>query len=164
MVIIIAGLPGSGKSYFAERLAQRISGAYISTDRIRKEMLRSRTYSNQEKQAVYEEMVMRMRAAAIRKENIILDGTFYKEELRLHFKQALPPGIGVYLIEVVADEALIRERLQKPRADSDADYAVYQLIRLQWEPIQEPHLTLHSSRNNIGEMLQEAIHYISKDQ
>ncbi|SFP80598.1 hypothetical protein SAMN05444277_10244 [Parafilimonas terrae] len=34
MIVIIAGLPGSGKSYFAGRIAQMLSVAYINNDKI----------------------------------------------------------------------------------------------------------------------------------
>ena len=38
MVVIVFGLPGSGKSYFASRLAGIISADYINSDRVRREI------------------------------------------------------------------------------------------------------------------------------
>jgi len=35
MIIIVFGLPGSGKSYFASKLAERINARYINSDVIR---------------------------------------------------------------------------------------------------------------------------------
>lgn len=35
MIILVAGLPGPGKSYFAEKLAGILSAVYLNTDRIR---------------------------------------------------------------------------------------------------------------------------------
>ncbi|WP_343674205.1 AAA family ATPase [Chitinophaga sp.] len=160
MVIIIMGLPGSGKSYFAERLAGVLQAEYASSDRIRKAMIPNRTYSASEKEQVYEEMLHRMQLAITEGRNIILDGTFYLNSLRQKYIKHAQPVCTIIFIEVRADESVIRERLKQPRADSEADFNVYKLIQSQWEPLQEPHLTLHSTNENITEMLEIAHQYI----
>jgi len=38
MIIIVCGLPGSGKSFFAHRLAAKLDALHISSDKTRKEM------------------------------------------------------------------------------------------------------------------------------
>ncbi|UPK67253.1 AAA family ATPase [Chitinophaga filiformis] len=158
MVIITTGLPGSGKSYFAERLAKAIDAEYVNTDRLRKTMLSTRTYSTQEKQAVYDEMLRKMQRAIQEKRDIVLDGTFYKKDIRRKFIQEAKDGL--IFIEVQAPEALIQERLQQTRADSEADYKVYQIVKAQWEPLEEEHLVLQSTDKNITGMLQTAIDYL----
>lgn len=160
-VIIVAGLPGSGKSYFAERLAGRIGAVYLSSDRIRKEMLPKRTYSDLEKLAVYDAMRERMEKALSQEEDVVADGTFFTREIRKRFVSSLPPTIEQYMIEVVAAESLIWTRLQRPRADSEADFSIYQAILSQWEPIDRPHLVLHSTDANIDDLLQTACLYLS---
>jgi len=40
MVIIVFGLPGSGKTWFAKTLAARIKAVYISTDQLRNSLIR----------------------------------------------------------------------------------------------------------------------------
>ena len=159
MVIMIMGLPGSGKSYFAIQLAQRIDADYFSSDRIRNEIISKKTYSENEKMAVYNEMLARMLNAVKEDRNVILDATFYKEKLREQFTNEIK-GINVFYIEVVADEQTAMERLNKTRPDSDADFEVYKKIELEWEPLNQPHLILHSTNNNIEEMLKKAINYL----
>lgn len=160
MVVIVTGLPGSGKSYFAVQLADRIGAVYINSDSVRKEMFQVRTYTISEKLAVYDEMVSRMQAAVGLGKNVILDATFYKEKLRQKFEQSLPADVIIHLIEVMATESLIRKRLRHLRPDSEADFGIYQLIRDEWESIQQHHLTLHSTNKNIDEMLDDALEYI----
>ena len=63
MIIIVLGLPGSGKSYFASRFAKLIHADYINSDRIRKSMFPARSYSEREKASVYNEMLELMRQA-----------------------------------------------------------------------------------------------------
>lgn len=159
MVVMVTGLPGAGKSFFAARLAERLEGEHISSDRIRKKMFMYRTYGSQEKQAVYEEMLHRLQIAALIR-NVIVDATFHKEKMRKMFLEALPKNVPVFVIEVVAEQNLIHKRLQKPRQDSEADFSVYELIRNEWEPVQSPHLTVMSTDSNIEDMLNKAERYI----
>ncbi|SHN25112.1 hypothetical protein SAMN05216311_107316 [Chitinophaga sp. CF418] len=152
------GLPGSGKSYFAERLATSINAMYINTDRLRKAMINTRTYSTDEKLSVYDEMLQKMQAAVQRKKDIVLDGTFYRKDIRRKF--ILEAKDGITFIEVQAPEALIQERLQQKREDSEADFKVYHIVKAQWEPLEREHLILQSTDKNITDMLQRAIDYI----
>lgn len=160
MVIIIMGLPGSGKSFFAARLAALLHAAYASSDHIRKSIFPVRTYSLKEKEQVYEEMINRMRRSISEGKNIVIDGTFYLESIRQKFIRNASPNCTIIFIEIVATEAIIRERLKTSRKDSEADFNVYQSLKIKWEPLQEAHLTLHSTDENIAEMLEIANQYI----
>lgn len=62
MVVLVMGLPGSGKSYLARRLAELIGATYISSDRVRRDLFPAARYTAEEKAGVYEEM--QTRAAA----------------------------------------------------------------------------------------------------
>src|SRR4249920_2609436 len=105
MVIIIFGLPGSGKSYFASRLAKRIHADYINSDRIRKKMFPDGTYSEREKQSVYDEMLELMRRLMRQNKNAVLDATFYKEDIRKQFIDGAANAGRIHFIETVSDEA-----------------------------------------------------------
>ena len=156
MVIVVFGLPGSGKSYFAARLAIEIKADYVNSDRLRKEMFPVRTYSEQEKAAVYNVMLAKMRRAVKQNKNVVLDATFHNNETREPFTQAGKKKDRICFIEITAGEDLISRRLQKERAYSEADFEVYKLIRRQWESLKEPHLLLESTDENIESMLQKA--------
>ncbi|AEV98649.1 hypothetical protein A4D02_34870 [Niastella koreensis] len=158
MVILVTGLPGCGKSYFAEKLATAIRADYINSDRVRKTMFPIRTYSTKEKLSVYDEMLKKMQQAMQEKKDIVLDATFYSDDIRKKFSGEA--GNSVSVIEVQADETLIKERLQQKRTDSEADFKVYHLIKTQWEPISDKHLILQSNNKNIKEMLQTAFNYL----
>src|SRR3954469_25860175 len=153
MVIIVFGLPGSGKSYFACRLASMINADYINSDKLRKEIVANRTYSENEKLAVYKMMLSKLIDAKNQNKNVVLDGTFYKDEIRRIFIDEVDKAGGIVFIEVIADENLINDRLQKTREDSEADFEVYKKIKAQWQPLDEPHLVLKSTNDNINEML-----------
>ena len=160
MIIIVFGLPGSGKSYFASRLAKTINAAYLNSDQLRKEMFTARSYSEQEKAAVYNVMLLEMKVAVSQNMRLVLDATFYKSETRETFIREMEGKGDIFFIEVMANEDLIRERLKKERPYSEADFNVYKLIRQHWEPMTEPHLVLESTDENIDNMLQRAGQYL----
>ena len=49
MIVIVFGLPGSGKSYFASHLASMINADYINSDKVRRTMFDTRTYQKRKK-------------------------------------------------------------------------------------------------------------------
>lgn len=157
-VIVIFGLPGSGKSYLAQNLAVKLHADYISSDSLRKELMAKATYTLDEKEMVYQQMFKRASEALINGRAVVLDGTFYKDSWRQGVKEfsESPP----VFIQIKADSEVIRQRLSKKRVDSDADFAVYKLIESQFEPFTQEHLVLYSTNDNLDQMLQSAQEYI----
>ncbi len=161
MIILVAGLPGSGKSYFARHLAQLLDAEYINSDQVRDQLGFRGKYSSDDKQSVYSEMSLLAQKGLHLNTRVVLDATFYLESIReIFFKLALDNRVPVYIMEVVAEESLIRQRLKKERKDSEADFAVYRKLKKQFEPIAENHLRLASTNDNIKEMLELAMSYI----
>lgn len=160
MIVIVFGLPGSGKSYFASRLAKMINAGYVNSDRLRKEMFEKRTYTEQEKAAVYHAMLEKMKDAVDENRNLVLDATFHKSKTRKPFIEETKGKESIFFIEVKADENTIRKRLKKDRPDSEADFEVYKFIKKEYEPLNTEHLLLESTDENIDSMLQKAAGYL----
>ena len=163
MIVIVFGLPGSGKSYFAAHLANKINADYINSDKVRRAMFDTRTYSINEKLSVYSEMLTQMKEVVKQNKNLVLDATFYKNDIRKKFLDEAVEAVGegsIFFIEVKAEESIIRKRLQEKRVDSEADFEVYKKVKKQWEPLQEDHLVLQSTNYNIDEMLYKAADYL----
>src|SRR6266496_4039857 len=125
MIIFVFGLPGSGKSYFASHLANMINADYINSDRIRREMFHNRTYSIKERLSVYNKMQVQMKEAVRQHKNVVLDATFYNNDIRKNFLDESKDIDDVIFIEVRAEESLIKERLKRSRLDSEATLEVY---------------------------------------
>jgi|SRR5690554_695938 len=160
MVVIVFGLPGSGKSFFASRLAEKIHAEYVNSDRVRKELFVKREYTEDEKKAVYRKMLESMNEAVEQNQDLVLDATFHKKETRELFVKEMGKKGSLFFIEVQADEAVIRERLKEKRPYSEADYEVYKIISQKNEPLSTPHLILQSTNDNIGAMLENAMTYL----
>lgn len=160
--VIVFGLPGSGKTYFAEKLATRINGLHISSDTIRQGLQQSHKYHQQSKMEVYLEMLNLMEKAIRNKQNTVLDATFYKSAIRNLFKEkARVLNNPLYFIEIRADESTIRDRVNKKRKDSEADLEVYFKIKHVFEPLKDNHLVLHSGKGELDSMLDKALDYIN---
>ena len=158
MIILVMGLPGSGKSYFASRFAERIHAGYINSDRIRRQRFPPSSYTEKEKTAVYDEMLDAMRQAVRQDKDLVLDATFYRDDIRRRFIDEA--GGDIVLMEVAAEEGVIKKRLMQKRTGSDADFEVYKRIKAQWEPLHGHRLILTSSDHNIEDMLREAVGYL----
>ncbi len=159
MIIIVFGMPGSGKSFFAKRLASAIRAGYANSDIERKKLSGPKTYSDTEKMQVYDRLLEKMKSHIAEGSDLVLDATFYRKDIRNRFLSAA--GIAtVIFIEVFAKPEIIFQRLAQQRDDSDADREVYEKIKAAWEPVAAEHLQLESSNDNISQMLDAATGYI----
>jgi len=161
MVIIVFGLPGSGKSFLAKRLADEIGAVHLSTDVVRNEMSPIKDYSLLGRKRVYDLMLNKAKDKINVGADVVLDGTFYLESLRELIKENLKKNTEIHYIEIVASEELIKKRTEETREDSDADFQVYMALKQAFEPMKEPHLRLISTDSNISQLMNEAMEYIA---
>ena len=164
-LIIITGLPGTGKTTIATALSERISAAHFNTDMLRTELGLRGQYDQETKAQVYAVLLDRARDTLRGGNTVIIDGTFYQAKLRYRFKQlATSEGISVHWIELWADTEVIRTRVSKKRAYSEANFDVYQKIKAMYEPIQDPHLHLRSKDTNLEYLIEEILSYLDSEQ
>ena len=162
MIIIVMGLPGTGKTFFAERLAANTQAQHISSDKTRIQLQKRGAYTPEDKSQVYRQMLAEAEEALKNGKHVIMDATF-SQKLHRNEVIALAKRLNalVHFIQLTADEATIQERTSREREESEADFKVYQLIKQSFEPLEIPHLTLNSTQLKIEEMLVMARHYIN---
>src|SRR5512147_526910 len=103
MLIVLTGLPGTGKSTVAAALAREIGASVLSTDKIRAERPKKIGFSRAAKGGVYETMFGRAEALLREGRRVILDGTFYLERLRrAGAAMGRRAGAPVFLLEVIS--------------------------------------------------------------
>ncbi len=162
MIIIVMGLPGTGKTYFAEHLAAHIHATHISSDKTRNQLQKRGTYAPEDKNQVYQAMLERAKDVLEKGEDVIMDATYNKKAHRdavMALGQKL--NIPVRIIQLTADEKTVAERTGREREDSEADFEVYKIIKQSFELLEGPFLQLDSSKSNIDDMLEKAQHYLS---
>ena len=149
MLVMICGLPGTGKSTLAKAVAEKIDAVYLNSDSIRLGMLEEREYTEEEKKQVYEAMFEKSGEELKKGKNVVLDATFYKKELREDAKEtADEAGTKIFIIECVTHEDLLKERIlkrKKEETESEADFEVYKKVKMQFEPIEGEHLAVDTS-------------------
>ncbi len=163
IMIIVFGLPGTGKTTFATELARELKIVHFNTDMIRHKLGKTGQYDVQTKSLIYEEM-LRLTESELKKGNsVIVDGTFYKKSLREQYEElANNYAAEVKRIEMHATEAIVLERLSEERRYSEADQMVYQIITGEFEAEEKPVLALYSDQQEIKEMVAEALAFIRK--
>jgi predicted kinase len=160
-LVIVFGLPGSGKSTFARKLSDAMEARVINSDIVRNDILLRGNYADKAKEKVYAEMLKMAVASIEHGDSVILDGTYYKEKLRRKvINKARELNLIPHFIEVKADEDVTRDRINVKRNESDADYDVYLTIRAEFEPFCSYHLIVRSDCQSPEEMLTKALLFI----
>ncbi len=161
MILIVFGLPGTGKSYFSRKLAEEIGAEYLNTDQVRKELHLEGQYDQKSKTRVYDHIRNRLEEVTRGGKDVIVDGTFHRIPVRDAFiERAKKLDQPVAFIEMKASDQTVEKRMKSEREFSDADYKIYLQIKYDFEEMHEPHLTLVSEVQPIDEMLKTAKSYI----
>lgn len=161
MIIIVSGLPATGKSFFSNELSAEIEAIHLNTDKIREQIGKKGEYDKQSKQQVYNELKFQARKNLEKGENVIVDGTFHKKKRRNEFKElAREMKKPFYLIEMKSSEKTIERRLKEKRQYSEADYKVYKKLKNEYEPPSMEHLVLRNDEEDINELIEITKKYI----
>jgi predicted kinase len=152
-LLIMVGLPGSGKSFIVESVARLLPSVVISTDRVRLFICPEPTYAAAEMALVYEICHCLVERRLARGQRVIFDGSNYLAARRdFLVNLARQWGVTAAVCHVQATPETVRHRLAERhsghrRADdvSDADWDVYQWMAAVQEPITSDHLLLDTT-------------------
>ena len=139
-VVVVVGLPGTGKTAVARAVAGELGWRVISTDAVRRGLFGTAkgpaefgagVYGREASEATYREVLARAGAALAEEGGVVLDGTFAEEGRREAVRGwAAGKGARLRVVECVLAGERVRERLagRAERGDglSDADWGIYQ--------------------------------------
>lgn len=138
-LVLVGGLPGTGKSTLAGELSAAGGFEVIRSDVVRKELAegvsRVELYSPVRTDRTYAECLRRATARLVAGGRVIVDATFRDDRRRVEFLAAAT-GLGVpgVLLICEAPPEVAKARLAARRGDaSDADWAVYQRAAAEWD-------------------------------
>ncbi len=150
--VAVSGLPGTGKSYFSSKLAERLPLTILESDSLRKALFSPPGYSARESSRLFQ-AVHHLIDNLLRKGiSLILDATNLSERHREYlYGMADRLGVKLVLVRVEAPPRVVRERLVRRNRDlgnsSDADWAIYQKMRPTAQRIGRKHYAVDTSQD-----------------
>jgi predicted kinase len=151
-LIVVIGLPGTGKSHFCRQLAQRLPAIILESDDLRKALFRSPVYSAAESMRLFRACHLLMERFLGKGVSLIFDATNLSEHNREYlYRIAERLGIKLVLVLVEAPPELVYQRLKErvlsSQSSSDADWKVYQRMKPQAQRIRRRHYVVDTSRD-----------------
>lgn len=140
VLILLSGLPGSGKTTFAKELATRLPFEHIESDAIRLAMRPVPTYSFAESGAVFARADAAARKALACGRHALIDATnLTNRDRKRFFRIAADLQVRIIPVRLTAPESVIRERLEQPRSGfSQAGVDVFERMRVRPQPFSLP--------------------------
>ena len=152
--IVVSGLPGTGKSYFCKKLAERLPFLILGSDALRKALFSSPVYTSEEGSRLFQTINHLIEGLLKRGVPLILDATNLSERYRERlYNIAFRLDAKLILVRVEAPSDLVRERLKaksdgrQPEDSSDADWTVYQRMKPAVQKIHRNHYAVDTSRD-----------------
>jgi len=152
--VAVSGLPGTGKSYFCAKLAERLPFVILESDALRKALFSPPSYSPEESARLFRTLHLLIERLLKKGIPLILDATNLSERDRERlYNIADRLDARLILVRVEAPPELVYQRL-KARSNggnsgnnSDADWEVYRKMKPSVEKISRKHYAVDSSRD-----------------
>jgi predicted kinase len=182
VLVMLCGLPGTGKSTLARRLQHRLPAVVVESDRVRQRLVACLpacasgpgqagarpTYTAEESRRVHIVCHILIGWCLRHYYHVVYDATnLYEHHRQLAYRLAERNGARLLVVEVTASEEVIRERLaprrrgdlatHEPDDYSDAGWEVYARMRRRAEPIQYEHITLDTSDGDVERAVERVL-------
>lgn len=155
VLVIFAGLIGTGKSTLSKILSKKLDIPIISSDIVRKELsgisLTEHRYEDFEKgiyskewtDKTYKEIFKKAEEFLMKGSSVIIDGSFKKKSHRkLILDLAVEMGIRFFIIETICKDEEIKKRLtnrlKNEKTDSDGRLEIYDKQKKDFDVIDAP--------------------------
>jgi predicted kinase len=154
VLIIVSGLPGSGKSYFSRRLAERLPLPIIESDAMRQILSQKPTYSPGESERLFRACHMLIGDLLRRGISVIFDATNLIERNREElYRIADTAEAKLIIVRLEAPPELVRQRMARrqtgidPDDKSEANWQVYQRMTATTQKIRRNHFAVDTSKD-----------------
>lgn len=152
--VVVSGLPGTGKSFFCRKLAEKLPFYILESDALRKTLLPSPDYSAAESARLFAACHSLIEELLGKGVPLIFDATNLSEHHREHlYRISDRAGAKLILVRAEAPSAVAYARLEA-RSDrgnsedkSDAGWEVYKRMKPRVDKIQRNHFAVDTSRD-----------------
>jgi predicted kinase len=154
MIVVMAGLPGTGKSTVARALADELGGVVLNKDQLRAELFPREfvEYSTEQDDFVHDLMLRTAEYLLARYPKLIvfLDGRTFSRAYQIQCVMDAAGKLGTpwRIIECVCDERIAMGRIEhgKKHPARNRTVELYFKIRAEFEPIALPKLVVDTGR------------------
>jgi adenylylsulfate kinase len=165
MLIILAGLPGTGKSTLAHALAERLHGHVLDKDRVRDALFGpDRIEFSTDQDDLVVSLMLQAASHIWWKDDraaIILDGRVFSRNSQLRQVTDFADKLGQswHVIECVCSADTARRRIVADHAGgthpaANRNAALYDAVRARFEPIPQPKVIVDTEENvNLEELV-----------
>jgi len=155
LLIMLCGLPGSGKSHLARSLVEVLPFVVIESDQVRKLLFPECRYTGEESYWVHRTCHALMTKLLKKGVRVIYDATNLHERHReLVYRLADKEGAKLLIVKTVVPEGVAWARLggrhdesQDDHDVSDADWEVYERMARKAEPIGRNYVVVDTSQD-----------------
>ena len=150
--VVVSGLPGTGKTFFCRKLAERQPFCILESDVLRKALFPSPNYGAEESARLFAACHSLIEWLLSNGVPVIFDATNLSERHREHlYRIGDRTGARLVLVRVEAPPAVTYQRLQArkngaaPENKSDANWEVYSQMKPRAEKILRNHFVVDTS-------------------
>jgi len=171
VLIVMAGLPGTGKSALAGRLAAKLGGIVLNKDEVRADMFPSIDYSREQDDAamaaIYDQT---HRILCVPGNTVIIDGRTFSHayQVRDLFAAAEKMRTEPRIVECLAPDEVVRQRLERDQQAGahpakNRTFPMYREVKERAEPLTAPRLTLDTGRLSLEECVARSLMYLAME-
>jgi predicted kinase len=155
-LVVLSGLPGTGKSHFARELVSRAPLVVLSSDRLRKALVGQPKYSAGESSRLFAACHRLIEEFLHEGRKVLFDATNLNEGFRQPlYDIAERLSVPLVLVHLTAPNGVVRQRLtgrsngQLDSSYSDADWLIYCRLKPLEQPVARPHYRVDTSQDII---------------
>jgi len=153
-LVVVAGLPGAGKSHFSRKLGGRLDCAIVESDAMRRALWRAPTYGPRENQRLFRAAYRLIEDLLREGIAVVFDATNLQELHRERlYRIADRLGVKLILVWVEAPANVIRERLRgrllgvDPTDISEANWDIHLRLKANAERFRRDYFAVDTSRD-----------------
>jgi len=153
-LLMLAGLPGVGKSAFARKVTSCCPFLKVESDRLRKALVPQPQYTPDEHRRVFRACHRLLDELLGQGYPMLFDATNLTERNRRPvYAIARKRGVPLAIAVVTAPPEIVRQRLRDreagldPETWSDAGWEIHSRMAPAWEPVRRPHIAVDTSED-----------------